>query len=357
MLNIPKIHEELDGIVGFKQPYNPAYAVLDEELTLSESGYYVTENTFAKIEYIKDNQDYYKISNVEFNSLLKDIIKNGISNVCNRVFSEYDFLDRGILYKYASNKIEVETLPNGFVGYKIEVGTEKNIAFKINRVLLDFEGTGVITLILWNTSKKEPLYIKEIEINNDHQQEILGWVIDNSNTTYKGDYYLGYNTSGLTVSPYKRELNRAKIMSTIKYLCISKVVVLGHTNDILFDLNKIGGLSEDIGINLDISVYDDFTDFVINNKMLFARAIQLDCIIQCIQIYMASLRSNANQSNSNQLYEKIMIDLEGTTEGSLLKVNGLKNQLVGEITTIKQEIKKLKVGIFKSNQIMVSTLE
>ena len=71
---------------------------------------------------------------------------------------------------------------------------------------------------------------------------------------------------------------------------------------------------------------------------------------------MSSLRSNANQANSNQLYEKIMIDLEGTSSGSLVKVNGLKNQLVGEITTIKDEIKKLKLGFTKSKQFMVHTL-
>lgn len=357
MLNITKIQTNLAGLVGFKQPYNPAYAILDNENIASESGYFVTDNTFAKIEYIKDNQDYYKISDADFNSLLKGIISSGISNVCNRVFSDYDFLDRGILYKYASNKTDVETLPNGFVGYKIEVGTEKNIAFKINRVLLDFAGTGTIKLILWNTSKKTPIYTKDITISTDHQEEVLDWVIDNSSTTYKGDYYIGYNTNGLTVSPYKRELNRANLMSKIKYLYIKKLLVLGHSSEVLFDLSNTDGLSEDTGLNLDITVYDDFTDFVINNKMLFAKAVQLDCIIQCIQIYMASLRSNANQSNSNQIYEKIMIDLEGTTEGSLLKVNGLKNQLVGEITTIKQELKKLKVGIFKSNRIMVSTLE
>lgn len=356
MINISKIQTSLLGLVGFKQPYNPQYAILDADNLISESGYFVTDNSFAKVEYIKDNQDYYKISDTDFNELIKGIKKSGISNVCNRVFSEFDFLDRSVMYKYASNKIDTETLPNGFVGYKIQVGAEKNIAFKINRVLLDFQGTGTLKLIVWNTAKKEAIFTKDITITTDHQEEVLDFTIDNSGTTYKGDYYIGYNTDGLTVSPYKRELNRANVMSSFKYLCIEKVFVNGHNALTLFDLNNVDGLSQDTGLNLDITVYDDYTDFVINNKQLFAKAIQLDCIIQCIQIYMSSLRSNANQSNSNQMYEKIMIDLEGTSSESLVKVNGLKNQLIGEITTIKDEIKKLKVGFSKSKQIMVSTL-
>lgn len=356
MINITKIQDALVGIVGFKQPYNPKYAILDAINTSSLSGLYVTDNAFAKIEYIKDNQDYYKISDVEFNELLQGIQKSAIANVCNRVFSDYDFLDRNVLYKYASNKVNTENLPIGFVGYKIEVSPEKNIAFNINRVLLDFNGTGDLELILWNTAKKTPLFTQTITIDSDHNEVVLDWKLDNSNATYKGDYYIGYISDGLTVNPYKRDYGMSSKQSSFKYLTIEKVFVENHTSHSLFDLNETEGISQDFGLNFDITVFDDFTDLVINNKMLFARAIQLDCIIQCIQMYMVSLRSNANQSNSELLYQKIMIDLEGTTGDNLIKVNGLRNQLIGEITTIKDEIKKLRVGMFKSRQIMVSTL-
>lgn len=353
MLNINKVKDSWVGLVGFKQPYNPAYAVLDVENTESESGYYVTENTFVKIEYIKDNQDYYKITNEQFNELLREIKRTGISNVCNRVFNEYDFLDRSVLFKYPTNKVNTEVLPLGFVGYKIEVGKEKNISFKINKVFLDFEGTGDLILRLYNTNTKSFLHEQLVTITSDHQTQVLDWVLDNSEEVYKGDFYIGYTTQGLTVQPYKRDFSLSNTMSSFKYLNIKGVSVENHNTSQLFDIDKVDSVTFCNGLNLDITVYDDYTDFCLNNKMLFARAVQLDCIIQCVQIYMASLRSNANQSNSNQLYEKIMIDLEGTSSGSLVKVNGLRNQLVGEITTLKDEIKKLKVGLFKSGKIMV----
>ena len=51
-----------------------------------------------------------------------------------------------------------------------------------------------------------------------------------------------------------------------------------------------------------------------------------------------------------------MIELEGTSSDSLINVKGLKNQLIGEITSIRNEIQKIKIGVKKTGQILVSTL-
>jgi hypothetical protein len=356
MIQVSKIQNALLGIVGFQQPYNPKYAIVDADNLLSESGYFVTDNPYAKIEYIKDNQDYLNISDEDFNLFLNELKKRSISNVCNQVFSDYDFIDRSLLFKNASNKIDLETLPNGFVGYKVQVSKNKNIAFKISRILLDFDQTGEIELLLFNSSKKEPIERKTITISTDHQEEVLNWVVDNSSDTYKGEYYIGYLSDSITVIPFKREWNNANVMTIPTCLNIEKIKVVNHNTDVLFNLDYLDGMSEDCGLNFDISVYEDFTDFTINNKMLFARAIQLDCIINCIQLYISSLRNNANQTQSAQLYQKLMIELEGTDSDSLVKVKGLKNQFIGEITSIRKEVNKMKKGFQKQGLIMVSTL-
>jgi len=356
MIDITKIQTALSGLVGFKQPYNPDYAIVDTTNQASSSGYYITDNPYAKIEYIKDNQDYVDISTTNFNSLLTDIKKSSVASVCNQVFSDYDFIDRTLLFKNASNKAEVELLPTGFVGYQIRVTSQKNVAFKISRVLLDFQGTGSFTLLLWNTAKKAAIQSKVITITTDHQEVLLDWVIDNTDTTYKGEYYIGYISNSLTVTPFKRDWNAGNVLSSPTSLEVNRVKVINHLTTTLFDLTKVEGLSEDSGLNLDITVYEDYTDFTINNKSLFARAIQIEGIISCIQLYISSLRSNSNQSQSAQLYEKLMIELKGTGSESTIKVIGLENQLLGEIASIRTEIGKLKKGIVKSNQFFAYTL-
>lgn len=357
MIQVSKIQNALVGIVGFNQPYNPSYAIVDAENLLSDSGYFVTDNPYAKIEYIKDNQDFLKITDTDFNLLLKDLKKRSISNVCNQVFSDYDFIDRSLLFKNASNKTVLEVLPIGFVGYRIKVTSEKNIAFKISRVLLDFDGAGTFTLLVFNSSKKEPIYTQEVTITTDHQEVVLDWVLDNSSSTYKGDYYIGYINNNLDVKPFKREFNNASVMTKFNDVCIEKVSVINHLTGTLFDLQKVEGLSQHDGLNFDISVYEDFTDFVINNKNLFAKAVCLDMVIQCMQMYLSSLRSNRNQMIAEQLYEKVIAELEGTNPDSVIRVKGMKPQLIGEISSIRKEIQKMKKGFFKSGQILVSTLE
>ena len=358
MFNATKIASGLLGIVGFRQPYNPDYAILDAENIESTSGLYVNDNPYAKIELIKDTQDYKDITDENFNTLLKEMQEASIVSVCNQVFNEFDSIDRNVVYKYASNKVNVETLPIGFVGYKIKVSNAKNTAFAINRVLLDFSGTGTFDLMLYNTGKKTAIRTKTITIATDNQVEELNWVLDNSETTYKGDYYIAYKTTGLTVSPYKRDWNNSSIMSTFKELCLEKVFVKNHNVATLFDLNLVDGLSEDTGLNLDISIYDDYTDFILNNKQLFAKAICLEFVIRCLQSYVSSLRSNLNERKSQELYQKIMIEIEGLKgSDSILSVVGLREQVMGEISLLKQEIKKLKVGFLKSRQILTYTLE
>lgn len=358
MFQVNKISNGLLGIVGFRQPYNPEYAILNSDNLNSDSGFYINDNSYAKVEYIKDTQEYANISDANFNLMLRNMQKTSILSVCNKCFSEYDFLDRNLLYKNAFNKANIETLPVGFVGYKIEVSQEKNIAFKINKVILDFQGTGTLTLLLWNTGKKAFIRSKTITIASDNQVEEFDWILDNSETTYKGDYYIGYNTTGLTVSPYKRDWNNSNLMSNFKGLCFESIFVKNHNSTNLFDLRLIDGLSESIGLNLDVSIYEDYTDFILNNRMLFAKAISLEFTIQCLQLYASSNRSSSNQRYAEELYHKIMIEIEGTKgSGSVISVTGLREQILGEISTIKEEIKKLKMGFFKTKQLMNYTLE
>jgi hypothetical protein len=346
MFNVSKIQDSLSGLVGFTQPFNPEYAIVNAENLASESGYFVNSNPFAKIEYIKDCQDYAEISDTNFNVVLSDIIKNSAMNVVNQVFSKPSYIDRQLLYKYALNKTETDTLPNGFVGYRLEIDDTKSVAFKISRILLDFDGAGDIELMLFNSSKKEPLFTETVTISSDHQEVVLDWELNDTNTIYKGEYYVGYiKSASTTVQPFKRDFENAEIMSYVTHLDIERISVPNHSTNVLFDLNKTASLDAETGLNLDITVYDDFTDLVIQNRFLFARAIHISAVINCLQIYMSSLRSNRNERQAEQLYNKVLLEVEGTKSGdNIISVKGLRPQLLSEISEIKKEIAKLKEG-------------
>jgi hypothetical protein len=359
MFNVSKIQADLYGVVGWRQPLNPAYAILDADNLASRSGEYVTNNPYCKVEYLYDNQDYKDLSDAEFNERLKFMQQDSIASVCHQIFNKPDYIDRQVLFPYAQNRVNSETLDSGFVCYKIEVENEKNIAFEIKRVLLDFEGAGDIKIMLFNTSQDTPIEEQTVTISSTHQVQELNWKVDNSGNTYKGDYYIGYltNTAGIgTLKPFKRDYENSDIKSNITHLCIDEYAFVGHTTETLPDLTTEDSIDECIGLNLDITVYDDFTDLIIQNESLLAHAINLDLQIKCIEMYLASLRHNHNANDSTRTIQLLISQIEGvnSTE-SVVKVTGLRPQLSRAISQVKKEIDKLRGGYF-AGRISVDTL-
>ena len=351
------LENDVYGIVGLRQPNNPAYAVLDADNIASTSGYFVTDLPLVKVEFFKDSQDYDAISDAAFNTLLADIQKSAITSVCNLVFNTEDFIDRNLFYKNANNNVDAEVLDDGFVGFRLELANKKNIAFEITRVVLDFQSQfSDITLYLFNTGDPNPIQTKVITISEQHQVEELGWVVDNTGDTYKGDFYIGYNKDGSSPIPFKRDYQNANVLSTISDVHIFPTQVKGHATGVLFDLDDEDGLSENIGVNPDILIYNDYTDFIIQNKRLFATAIYLQMGIFLINETISSLRSNRNQRIGDDVIVRMIQTLDGVdAESGKLKIVGLKSQLTGEIKQLKREVQKLILG-YEGGRLQVETL-
>lgn len=375
MIDRTKVSDTLYGVVGFRQPFDPTYAILTADNLVCRSGYVINDNPYAKIEFLFDNMDYESavaaVSDnpatvgvdesapaakvTDFNNLLKYLQKSAIGEVCGRVFNDADYIDRNMMYRYAMNKVNTETLPVGFVGYKIKVADEKNVAVKITRVISTFSGTGTIKLILWNTGAKTALQTKTITINSDNVETTLSWVIDNQSTTYKGDYYIGYLTTGLAVAPYKRDYENSNVPSVLSCMSYEPCYVTGHTTETLFNLESVQMSSDTYGLNFDFTVYYDYTNLVINNESLFARAIYLMSVINCIKTYVSTIRSNRNQRLSQEFINRAIIEIEGQSGEDSIRIVGVRSELTRELKSISKEIEKLKNGYF-SNSIQVITL-
>jgi hypothetical protein len=347
-----KVIQGLSGLVGWKQPFNPDLPVLDSDNLLTDSGRLFNSNPYVKLDYIKETQDYIDISDDNFNELLKDVEGSAITNVIDTVFDKPDFIDRQVLYQRTNNKVDLESGNAGFVGFKIETAIDKNIAFEISRVLLEFDGVGDIKLLLFNSAKSDPIQTKDISISSKFQEEALNWKIDNTNGFYKGDFYIGYIANGLTVTPYKRNYQSSNVKSCITHLHIEEGTFKNQSTEVLSDLDTWDSSDNTFGLNLDITVFDDFTDMIIQNKFLFSKAIQLQGQINFIDSYIASLRSNRNARIADDNINKLILELEGADE---LKKIGLRSKLGGEVSRIGKEIRKIQSGYF-ADGFLLNTL-
>ena len=344
----------ISGIVGWIQPANPDYAILDAANIASVSGRFINENKFIKVEYLKDTQDYAGISDDNFNAELVQLQKTGILDVMDKVFNTPDFIDRQVLYRFPNNKVNTDALPDGFVGYEIKQDDTKNTAVEIKRDLLEFSGAGDITLVLYNSNQKTIVESKVVTIASDLQEVELNWRLDNDSPLYKGTLYYGYFTDGVTVLPFDRDYENANVKSVITHLCIQNIQVPGATSGDLFDLTLIEGADESWGLNPDITVFYDYTDLILQNQFLFGRAIQMQCQIQSLTYYLSSLRSNRNERESEAVTNKILIEIEGTTESTGIKKVGLGDKLTGEINRIRLEIDRLQRGYFPKGIVSIT---
>jgi len=354
MFNKSKVINALNGVVGWEQPLDPAAPVLDADNLVSNSGYTFDENPFVKIQSLKDCQDYPNISDDQFNTYLSSFQDTSIANIINSIFDKSDYIDRQVLYRFANNKINVDSLPDGFVGYEIDINNDKDLAFEISRVILEFQGTGDIKLLLFNSAKSAPIQSKVVTIASSLQEETLNWRVDNTETFYKGKFYLGYLTDGLAITPYDRDYENSNVKSNVTGIGINNIQVSGHNTETLFDLNNIESASECWGLNPDITVFDDYTDLIIQNKSLFAKAIQMQGQIETINTYLSSNRSNRNERLSDANVNKMIIEINGLD--SDVKIVGLKQKLFGEIGRIRKEIRRLKEGYFALGYIVNSRM-
>ena len=75
----------------------------------------------------------------------------------------------------------------------------------------------------------------------------------------------------------------------------------------------------------------------------------LDMIISFLREYSYSLRSNGSERKSEELAIRILAEIEGQTGSDVLTITGLRPQLLGEISQIGMELKKLRVGYFNNS--------
>lgn len=345
MFDVTLIKLELKGLVGFRQPANPKFAIVDAENQLSKSGLYVTDNPYAKIEYLKANMDYDRATVVDFNKMLTNIKETSASSICSQVFIDDDFVDRNYIYSETQNKIEEVDLPIGFVGFRINVSDKKNVAVRINRSIFEFTEAKTFDLLVFNSNIKAPIQTLPIESDEFYDTETLDIML-NDVGFYKGSFFVGFINDG-TFKTYKKNYLNSVCRNEIEYTSIVPIIVSGYTGTDLFDLNEARETSEYVGFNLDVTVVDDYTDFILTNKFLFARAIYLDSIIACLNIYASSLRSNGDERNADELYSRIMVEIEGTRpDDNVISVRGLRPQIVYEISQIREQLHKLKGGFF-----------
>lgn len=340
MINVSEIRDNLFGVVGLRQPYNPDYDILESTLTAASSGMYFDQfSSYVTVQNIKETQPYAVISDANFNTWLTNAIKDSISKVIQRCFSKNDLIENALLYQYSTRKelqyeIENET---DFVGYEITVSKRKDLSVFINSIFTEFSGTGTVKILLFNDNKVSTIQTKEIIVTDKSAlQTVLDWALPYSNGVTGGKYYIGYLTDGLTPKALNRDYESAKVRHCYNAVKIEPVKVANWNSETLFDIEDVEYTDETWGLNFDISSFNDYTSYVLNNKNMFIEAIGYQFAADMLGMMITSNRTNGTE---RQQKGNILLELQGNyTNEELPTFKGVNSKLKEAVESVQKKL-------------------
>ena len=256
----------------------------------------------------------------------------------------------------------VDTVKNkkNLVGFEIVPVRAKGVTIKINKICLQFTKAGEYTLYLMHSSMDEP--IKTIKLTKTRNNSAEWFTIDDLYLPYQSDdndaggsWYLCYSQSELPEgsqairkdkdwskepcgSCSRREL--LAWMAWSKYLEIHPFFVNEELVNIedeslhLWDVeNNQYTYDNNYGLNLEVTVSCDITDFIIEQRMIFQDVIAKQVAVDMLRefTYNSNVRTNRHSINASRM--DILYEVDG--DSSSMKKSGLSYQLDMAFKAIK----------------------
>jgi len=245
------------------------------------------------------------------------------------------------------------TVKNGqkLVGFEIIPVRSMGVTAKIERIGLQMTGaTGTVRVYLFHSSQVEPVQVQDLEFtktNGGFQWfDMKGWFmpyISEANDS-GGSWYLVYDQAALpdgmeavnVTKDWSREpcgtCNIGSVAAwreLTKYLMISPFRVPSletfEQYPELWDIEQnVYTNTQNYGLNVEVSVYCDLTDFIIRERQMFATVLQKEMAAKVIRMLALNpnVRVNRNQSNASQF--DLLYEVDGNPQG---RESGLGKEL------------------------------
>ena len=304
---------------------------------------------------IYDVTEYWVETN-PFSEWLESKTKASIQKAISRYYTEkiaqgtYKTLcENKTLFDGTGRIVDVVKNRRNLVGFEIVPIRAKGVTTKINKIGLQFTEPGEYTLYLMHSSMYEP--VKVITLTKTRKNSIEWFTVDDLYLPYQsenndagGSWYLCYLQSQLpegsqairkdkdwskepckscSRSEYTSWLSWSKYLEVHPFYVNEEMLNGGMTlwdvenNEYTYDTNY--------GINLEISVSCDITDFIVEQRAIFQDIIAKQVAIDMLRefAYNANVRTNRHSINASRI--DILYEIDG--DSSSMKQSGLSHQL------------------------------
>ena len=309
-------------------------------------------------------------------SKTKASIQKAISRYCNEKIAQGTYktlCENRTLFDGTGRLVDVVKNKKNLVGFEIVPIRAKGVTTKINKIGLQFTEPGEYTLYLMHSSMDAP--VKIIKLNKIRKNSIEWFSLNDVYLPYQsedndagGSWYLCYFQSELPEGSQairkdkdwsKEPCNSCSRREYLAWMAWSKYI---EVHPFFVNEELINGMQDDFnddfnndfskqpihlwdvennqytydnnyGLNLEITISCDITDFIIEQRMLFQDIIAKQVAVDMLRefAYNANVRTNRHSINASRL--DILYEVDG--DSSSMKKSGLSYQLDMAFKAIK----------------------
>lgn len=303
-------------------------------------------------------------------SKTKASIQKAIARYCNEKIAQGTYktlCENRTLFDGTGRLVDVVKNRKNLVGFEIVPVRAKGVTTKINKIGLQFTEPGEYTLYLMHSSMDAP--VKIIKLNKIRKNSIEWFSLNDVYLPYQsedndagGSWYLCYFQSELPEGSQairkdkdwsKEPCNSCSRREYLAWMAWSKYIevhpffvneelveAVNFNDDFekqalhLWDVeNNQYTYDNNYGLNLELTISCDITDFIIEQRMLFQDVIAKQVAVDMLRefAYNANVRTNRHSINASRL--DILYEIDG--DSSSMKKSGLIYQLDMAFKAIK----------------------
>lgn len=260
-------------------------------------------------------------------------------------------LERRTFFDGAGRFNNVQENHSRLVGFEINPVRAMGVTAKIERIGLQMRGaTGKVRVYLFHSSQREPVKVEDLEVTKDNgtfqwfnvKEWFMPYISDGNNAG--GSWFLCYNQDDLpdgmeainVAKDWSREPCGTCNIGSVeawreltKYLAISpfRVPALQTFAEYpeLWDIaDNVYTNTCNYGLNVEVTVACDLTDFIIREREVFATALQRQVAVTALRTMAMNPNVRVNRNQSNVSTQGVLYELDGNPQG---RENGMGMEL------------------------------
>lgn len=311
-----------------------------ENIQITDTEYWIETNSFSEWLETKTKACITKAISCYVN---EKVAKGTYKTLCEK---KTLFDGTGRIYDTIKNK-------NNLVGFEIVPIRAKGVTTKINRIGLQFSEPGDYTILVMHSSLMEPYYQEtftkrignNIEWFTPSQELYLPYETDEIDAG--GSWYICYVQSQLPTGSQAIRKSRdwskgpcnecsrheyetwriwSKYLEVHPFYVNEELVPVVDEQVQLWDVeNNLYDYSTNYGLNLDITVACDMTDFIIEQRQMFIDYLSKSLAIDFLREFAYNPNVRTNRHSINASRPDILYEIDG--DSSSMKKSGLSYQL------------------------------